>query len=204
MLNVRYLLVSKSDPVAAALLRQPDRFRLAFTASRTDVIENLRATQRAFVIPASGIEVIAREPEQLTRLKESTFDPERSVILTEAHGISSDSRESAVRTRVDWMDRNSNAFKLKASTPGDGVLVVSQIYYPGWKATIDGVIVPVVSANFALTAVFLPAGTHDVRFFYDPASFKIGAIVSAVSLALLAMLCLSGAAWWRRSRGSAP
>jgi uncharacterized membrane protein YfhO len=66
--------------------------------------------------------------------------------------------------------------------------VASQIYYPGWKASIDGVTASVVEADYALTAIALPAGTHDVRFFYAPSSIKMGAIVSALSLVIMAVL----------------
>jgi uncharacterized membrane protein YfhO len=73
--------------------------------------------------------------------------------------------------------------------------VASQIYYPGWKASIDGLTVPVVPADFALAAILLPSGPHDVRFFYAPASIKIGAIASALSLVIMAALI-----WFLRPR----
>jgi hypothetical protein len=196
MLNTRYLLVPTLNPHATALRSQSNRFRFVFKAGRVDVLENLNAMPRAFIVPASGVEVIADEARQLERLKDPSFNPERSVILASAGtGItnSSGSAAGSDAARVEWIRRDANSFQLKVYSPTEGVLVASQMYYPGWKATIDGAAVPVVPANYALAAISLPSGPHDVRFFYAPSSIKIGATVSALSLAILVAL-----AWFLR------
>lgn len=198
MLNTRYILVPTLDPVATALRNQTDRFRFVFTAGHDDVLENLHAMPRAFIVPASGIEVIADEALQLERVKAPSFNPEHSVVLATAGTGTSDSGESAGNSdsaRVEWIHRDTNSFQLKVDAPTPSVLVASQIYYPGWKASIDGFTVPVVPADFALAAILLPSGPHDVRFFYAPASIKIGAIASALSLVIMAALI-----WFLRPR----
>jgi hypothetical protein len=64
----------------------------------------------------------------------------------------------------------------------------------------------VVPANYALTAISLPSGEHDVRFFYDPASIRIGATVSVISLTIMSALIgfspasRPGEAWEFRNR----
>jgi len=192
MLNIRYLLVPSVDPVATELRSQTDRFRFVFAAGHTDVLENLHAMPRAFIVPASGIEVIPEEALQLERVKDPSFNPEDSVILAKAgHDIFNSAGSAATnsdKARVEWVHRDTNSFQLKVNASTPGVLVASQIYYPGWKAAIDGVTVPVVAANYALASILLPSGPHDVRFFYAPASIRIGAIASALSLVILASL----------------
>jgi hypothetical protein len=76
--------------------------------------------------------------------------------------------------RVEWIDRGENSFTLRVNASIPSVLVASQTYYPGLKASIGGASVPVIPANYALSAISLPSGEHDVRFFYDPASIRIG------------------------------
>jgi len=147
---------------------------------------------RVFIVPAAGIEVIADEALQLERLKDPSFNPEHAVILGKSvegifHSAGHDAANSD-KAAVEWIHRDNNSFRLNVSAPTPGVLVASQIYYPGWKASIDGVTVPVVNANYALSAILLPSGSHDVRFFYAPASIRIGAITSALSLVILASL----------------
>jgi hypothetical protein len=192
MLNTRYFLVPSINPIATALRNQPDRFRFVFSAGRTDVLENLHAMPRAFIVPASGIEVIADEALQLERVKDPSFNPEHSVVLANAGNEILNSAEPAAansgKAKVEWIRRDANSFELKVNAPTPGVLVASQIYYPGWKASIDGVTVPVVSANYTLAAISLPSGPHDVRVFYAPASIRIGAIASVVSLLILTAL----------------
>src|SRR6185436_18383861 len=73
MLNTRYILIPTAAPLAPALRSQTDHFRFVFAAGRTDVLENLRAMPRAFVVPATGIEVIADKAAQMARLKDPSF-----------------------------------------------------------------------------------------------------------------------------------
>jgi len=67
-------------------------------------------------------------------------------------------------------------------------LVTSEVFYPGWKATLDGKEVELFKANYAFKAIFLPKGSHRVRFFYFPKTFKIGAGISFLSLFLALIL----------------
>jgi hypothetical protein len=198
MLNTRYILVPSTAPSAKALRSQTDRYRFVFAAGHTDVLENLRAMPRAFVVPASGIEVIADETLQLQRVKDPAFNPEQHVVLANAAvdaPAGAASSASSDKAAVEWIHRDTNSFQLRANAPAPSVLVASQIYYPGWKATIDGVAVPVVPADYALAAISLPSGTHDVRFFYAPSSIKIGGIASSSSILTMAFL-----AWYLRRR----
>ena len=61
-------------------------------------------------------------------------------------------------------------------------LVLSDSYYPGWEAEVDGVPVPIHRANMAFRAVVVPEGKHTVEFRYRPDSFYYGAGVSAFTL----------------------
>jgi len=191
MLNVRYILVPSADPLSAVLRKQTDRYRMRFTANNTDVIENLHVLPRARIVPASRVEIIESESDQLARLRDSTFDPERSVILSK--DPTDGSREAGSpqgKSSVTWQQRAADSFHLKVSAVENSILVPSQIYYPGWKASVDGNPVNVVPADFAFMAVPLSAGTHEVEFFYDPGSVKLGAAVSVISLLLTVVLML--------------
>jgi hypothetical protein len=79
----------------------------------------------------------------------------------------------------------------------EAVLVLSDHWYPGWEATVNGTPAPVLRANHALRAVRVPAGKSLVRFEYKPASFRVGLALSTVAAAVMAML-LAAAAWKRR------
>jgi uncharacterized membrane protein YfhO len=88
-------------------------------------------------------------------------------------------------SKVSWIHRASDEFQLKVEAAQSSALVVGQIYYPGWKAWIDGEPARVVNANYALTGIVVPPGVHDVRFRFDPASFKFGLFISLASVVVL-------------------
>jgi uncharacterized membrane protein YfhO len=70
-----------------------------------------------------------------------------------------------------------------------GWLVISQARYPGWKARIDGVEVPLLRANYAFNAIALPRGTSEIEYSYEPASLRLGILLSVAS-ALIGLLLL--------------
>lgn len=71
---------------------------------------------------------------------------------------------------------------LSVEAAQDSFLVLSDTYYPGWKADIDGNEVPVYRTNYAFRGISVPEGTHIVRFYYDPLSWRIGLLGTLVSL----------------------
>jgi len=75
---------------------------------------------------------------------------------------------------------------IDTDAPGRRLLVLSDTWFPGWRATVDGQPAPIARANVAFRAVPVPAGRHRVVFDYAPASFRIGAAISGVALLLIA------------------
>jgi hypothetical protein len=59
---------------------------------------------------------------------------------------------------------------------------LSDTYYPGWKAFVDGKRTKIYRANYTFRALPLSAGTHRVEFVYDPLSFKLGALFTILGI----------------------
>ncbi|UCC67828.1 MAG: YfhO family protein [Armatimonadota bacterium] len=91
---------------------------------------------------------------------------------------------AAARFERDEPDR----VVLTAQADSPGALVLTDSYYPGWRAWVDGKPVPIELADDAFRAVGLPPGEHTVEMRYDPASFRVGMFVSLLAAALLAAL----------------
>ncbi len=81
-----------------------------------------------------------------------------------------------------------NEIELIFETTAPSWLVTSEVFYPGWKAALDGKEVEIFKANHAFKSLFLPKGSHRVRFYYFPGTFKAGAGISFLSLILALML----------------
>jgi hypothetical protein len=127
----------------------------------------------------------------LMRLQDPAFDPLTSVILEEPsplpHGARGESHAASSAPAASIVRDAPNRVALRVSLPSPGFAVLSDTWYPGWKARVDGRETPVIRANGMFRAAAVPAGDHDVTFSFEPTSVRSGAFVSAVSF-LLAML----------------
>jgi hypothetical protein len=84
--------------------------------------------------------------------------------------------------KVEIIYEKNNRLQLLVKSTEDNLLVLSDTYYPGWKAFVDGIPEKIYQANYAFRAVPLSAGTHKVEFIYDPMSFKLGAGVTLLGI----------------------
>ena len=84
------------------------------------------------------------------------------------------------------------------TTKNSGILVLSDTWFPGWIALVNGSKSPVLRVNHTLRAVALKPGISQIEFLYRPRSFIAGLILS-VSV-LLAMIAALAAGWMRSSR----
>ena len=82
-----------------------------------------------------------------------------------------------------------------------GVLVFSEIYYPGWKATVDGKTVELGRVNYILRALQLKPGKHEVVLDFHPSSIRTTETIAYVAYILLALLIALGVyTEWRKKR----
>ncbi len=78
-----------------------------------------------------------------------------------------------------------NRVTIHAVLDTPGYLVLTDTWYPGWQATVDGEPAEVLQANYAFRAVYLEAGEHTVEMDYQPTSVLVGKAVSLTTLTLL-------------------
>jgi hypothetical protein len=76
-----------------------------------------------------------------------------------------------------------NRLEVTVRAPQPAWLFLSEKFYPGWTATVDGEPAPIHRANVAFRAVAVPAGEHTVAMEYEPASVRVGLAVSLAALA---------------------
>lgn len=82
-----------------------------------------------------------------------------------------------------------------------GIVVFSEIYYPGWTATVDGTPTPIARVNYILRAITVKPGKHTVVFDFHPSSIRTTEIIAYISLVLL-LLAIVGTVYveFRKSR----
>lgn len=95
----------------------------------------------------------------------------------------------------------SDRVELEATLETPGIVVLADVYYPGWKLTIDGQPATIHRINRMMRGAAVEAGTHKLVYSYEPASFRIGLIVSVIGLAATVGLAAFAS---RRPRSALP
>lgn len=98
------------------------------------------------------------------------------------------------------IEEHRNSLKVESETETDGWLVISDTYYPGWKASIDGQPTEIYRANHTMRAVKLAAGRHMVSFVFAPPILRIASYIALVALAASVLMIAAGWFMNRRSR----
>jgi len=91
---------------------------------------------------------------------------------------------------IELVAYEPNYLKYEVSSDKGGTVIFSEIYYPGWKSTIDGQEVPHGRADYILRAMNVPAGKHVVEFRFDPTSLHVTENIAFIALGLLALLAV--------------
>ena len=177
-LGLRYLIL----PAEQDLMRAG--YRPSFAGSGVRIYEREAPTPRAYVVHEARI--ISDRKRILLELSEH-FDFAREVILEKNPGVTLPGRMGkGPAPQVGMVSSLPREVVIRATLPAAGVLVLSDVYYPGWNAYVDGRRREIVRANYAFRAVALEAGAHTVVFRYEPRSFTLGARVTLGALVILA------------------
>jgi hypothetical protein len=121
-----------------------------------------------------------------------TLDPRRTVIV-ERHSGKCPDRPLGAEAAVEFLADEPQRVLLRVQAREPGPLVLSDTYYPGWRATVDGVPVLIRRANHAFRMVCVPAGDHRVEFTFQQPGFRLGLALTALSgAAAVTLLAGSG------------
>jgi hypothetical protein len=184
LLNAGYLVTTAPQEFPAG----PDVPSLLLEQSGVYVYERPGALPRAWVVPR--VEVVD-DASALARIHEPDFDP-RTTALVDVTSLAPAARGTVecVYTAVEGGGQaeivryEENRIEARVQG-GGGLLVFSEVDYPGWQATVDGDPVPLVRADYLLRALCVPPGEHRVVLTYDPPLLKVGLAITALALFLV-------------------
>jgi hypothetical protein len=190
MLNLRYVVVFPSQPKL-----QIEGLGTVYEDPQIRIDELSDSWPRAWLVHHY---VVRRDSMEILALL-SRFDYRKMALFEEDPGcaIEEPSAAEAVPEIVRYEPARVD-IEVQAAAPA--LLVLSDLFYPGWEATVDGRPAEILRANYVMRAVAIPKGAHEVRFLYRPASFRAGETASAAGCLAVALLILSHV-WTRRRRG---
>jgi hypothetical protein len=153
------------------------------------------AVPYAQVVTASTIKPLE---EILPFMKGGEFDPMETVIFDPSamREVKPGDGLKPLVSSCSVTDYQGENIKLKVSTNQPGYLVLSEIFYPGWQAAVDGKKVSILRGNYLFRVIPLEEGDHDVCLKFISWPFRVGAIISLLSLAFCLGVLLHG----KRSR----
>jgi hypothetical protein len=126
------------------------------------------------------VHTVKDDKEMNEKLLDRSIDLRQDLVILSKDGI--DLSEKNVEGGVRLLSYSANEVSFACETQSDAFLYVSDAYYPGWKAYLDGKEARIYRANLAFRAIYVPRGTHTVLFVYRPLSFYVGCCLTAFGL----------------------
>ncbi len=182
-------LVEKNNPFFSEIFFRLDsntKQKILGIANVKYILRDNSIEENAFVLPRAFVAGKAKAVENGFALQEMSgtiFDPKKIVLLEDAQSI--DLGSAAFFNPAVVVQNSPEKIMIDAEAQDNGFLFFSVPYYPGWKASIDGVETKVFKADHAFMAIALQKGMHSVVFSFEPESVKVGLLVSAISIVLL-------------------
>ena len=176
--NVRYFLTDTVLPSSPTRKLVYDR--------DIKIYENTQALPKAYVTYAART---AGSLEDAGRIfYDPSFSPDTVTVVEDGGALTLPLGSAHGFTPAAVTRSRPTRLEVVAETERDGILVLSELHYPGWQAYLDGAPVPIYPANVMFRGIFLPAGDHEVVFKYEPWWFW-----PSVTLSLLTLLAVAGA-----------
>ncbi|MFN8476001.1 MAG: YfhO family protein [Anaerolineae bacterium] len=218
LLNVGYFLTWHNDVPGMTELAKLPVVNPANGAKETSFLLQTDPGPRAWLV--NDVQVVD-DAEALARLADPTFDPWQTALVapesaallaTDGERINGWSQiadvlargepirlsvtPSVARTHPTYRKAAPGHVVVDVTADAPALLALSEVWYPGWQATVDGAPAPLLRAYDTLMAVPVPAGAHAVELRFDPPMVKAGLAISGLALALV-VLALAWALWRR-------
>ncbi len=190
--NTKYVLTLKKDikdkPSEIGTISESydkNRYKEVFSDKTTVVLQDNTAQERAFM--SYNWEVVKDDLEALSRLIQT---PNEKIFLEKDPGLD---QVAIGDSKVTYSSYEPQSSVLEVNTTKQGILFISDAYYPGWKATLNSTPVEILKANYAFRAVAVPEGKSIIHMWYEPDAYRYGLVISLLSLTIAAITLILSA-----------
>ena len=166
------------------------RYRTSFDrrAGSLSLVPNPTYMPRAYFL--YDVRTARTEQELAAAIGDTAWDHRRTAILEEDSPLHAPPPPGMQPGNARVTAYDDNRVELEAESPAEGILVLSEIFYPGWKAFVDGAETGILRTDYNLRGIVFPAGRHHVEFTFTPAPLVTGAWITAAAV----LVCFAGLA----------
>ncbi|MGC8748344.1 MAG: YfhO family protein [Candidatus Kapaibacteriota bacterium] len=168
LLNVKYIVLTRNLEGVEPIYRGTN-----FPAV---VYPNFGYLPRAFFVKSF---VVEKPLEILNHLKRGDFNPLDTMFLEKQEVKGEIGYDT--NAKVTIVEKKNEYIKIVTETSVRSLLFVSEIYYPYWKAFIDGKETEIYKANYAFRAVVVPSGKHTIEMKFASPGFERGKTLSLIA-----------------------
>jgi hypothetical protein len=171
----------------------------AFVVTDVDVVPDATAAKAAFTAASQPFSDGARHVTGLDPLRTAVVEAEPGEIPATLSGAG-----ACAGTPVAKIDHyEASRVRMTVDSPCPGLLVLSDTYFPGWTATVNGKSATIHPTDIALRGVVVPAGHSEVTMTFAPSTFRHGIIVSILAVLVLPVVWLTQRVLARRRAAAA-
>lgn len=185
LLNIKYII----GPPNIKMIGLPHLEHI-FSSEDNSIYQNLTCLPRAFIVHDFELH---KPKDVLKRLADGSFDASRCVIIEERPNLVFKDMPAGTKkgSTPRILKYSLNEVIIQAELEQSGFLVLTDAWYPGWQAYIDGKKTKVYIADYVFRAIELTSGKHKVMFVYQPKSILYGMIITLVTLGVLVIVLSS-------------
>jgi len=185
--NVQYILTKNTTEASAKSYLAADLIKEGYLPVFTDKSVTVYADpvvkNRAYFVTKVRF---AKDKAQMGRvLDDPQFDPTAEAVI-----MGEPFESNFGQNEVLAINHRDNEVEISVRSQDGGFLILSDAYDPGWRVYVDGTKTTLYQVNGAHRGVIIPAKTGQVTFRYEPASFKLGLVITLASLALTPLYLL--------------
>lgn len=183
-LNVGYLLLATGfHPEGFDKLR----YKQLYQNKAITVYENQTVLPRYFFV--YDVTTFHNDDQLQTQLSQEKINLATTVALVDSDGMGNTVDSECKSGSIPQIIRsNINEVILHTSNSCDAILSTSEVFYPGWKAEIDGKEVSLWRGNLSFKALNVPSGDHTVRLYFSPTIYYISGLISLCGLIIYGIL----------------
>ncbi len=185
-INVKYFLTSSKND----LLEERNGYERIYEDKTYRLYRNKKALLRAFLVHKAHFEPNEEGVKTYMKVNKQSLGSE-VVLLGLPKAMPLIALNNGGPEEAQVLRYEPNKIEIEIVAQSSAYLVISDTFYPGWKAKLDGESQPILLSNYAFRSLQIPAGKHHLTMSYEPKSLKIGCLISLAAVFVLLIVSKS-------------